>query len=129
MADIKSLRSPLGRARGLGSAHQGSHHWWVQRMTALALIPLLTWLVVSVALLAQQPYDMVRAWMSSPVTAVLLFLSIFNMFYHAWLGLQVITEDYLSKKSSRVAILIAIQGLVFLLGALCLFAILKIALG
>jgi len=129
MADIKSIRSPLGRARGLGSAHHGSHHWWVQRMTALALIPLLTWLVVSVALLAQQPYDMVRPWMSSPIAAVLLLLSVGNMFYHAWLGLQVITEDYISKKSSRVAILVAIQGLVYLLGALCLFAILKIALG
>ena len=129
MADIKSIRSPLGRARGLGSAHSGSHHWWAQRMTALALIPLMTWLVVSVALLAAQPYDIVRAWMSAPVTAVLLLLSVGNMFYHAWLGLQVIIEDYISKKTGRVSLLIAIQGAVVLCAALTLFAILKIALG
>lgn len=129
MADIESIRSPLGRARGMGSAHEGSHHWWVQRMTALALIPLLTWLVVSIALLAGQPYDFVRNWMSSPLAAVLLMLAVFNMFYHGWLGLQVVIEDYIAKKSSRVAILVCIQGAVIFCGALSMFAILKIALG
>jgi succinate dehydrogenase / fumarate reductase membrane anchor subunit len=133
MADIKSIRTPLqtplARARGMGSAHTGAHHWWVQRMTALALIPLCTWLVVSIALLSSQPYSLVRAWMTSPVTAVLLLLSIGNLFYHAWLGLQVVIEDYISKKSSRVVILISLQGVVVLTGALAAFAIIKIALG
>ncbi len=129
MADIKSIRSPLARALGMGSAHTGSHHWWAQRMTALALIPLSTWLAVSVALLSAQPYNMVRVWVSSPITAVLLLLSVSNLFYHAWLGLQVVVEDYISKKGTRLAILITIQALVVLTGALAAFAIIKIALG
>ncbi len=129
MANDPSIRTPLGRARGLGSAHDGSHHWWVQRMTAVALIPLLTWLAVSVALLSQQPFDIVRNWMASPITAVLLLLTIFNMFYHAWLGLQVIVEDYIAKKATRLALLILIQGAIWLGCAASLFAVIKIALG
>ena len=129
MADTGSIRSPLGRARGMGSAHTGSHHWWVQRMTALALIPLCSWLAVSVALLAAQPYDLVRGWMLSPITTVLLLLTVFNLFYHAWLGMQVVVEDYIARKPTRVAMLICMQGAMILCGALCMFAILKISLG
>lgn len=128
MADSSTLQTPLARARGLGSAKSGSHHWWVQRMTALALIPLSTWLAVSVALMAAQPFMVVRNWVASPITTVLLLLSVLNLFYHAWLGLQVVIEDYISRKPTRVALLISLQGLVFLLGALCLFAVLKISL-
>lgn len=129
MANPQSLQSPLGRARGLGSAKSGSHHWWVQRMTALALIPLSAWLAVSAALLSSQPYDIVRHWLTSPITAVLLTLTAVNMFYHAWLGLQVVIEDYISRKSTRVGLMIVLQGAVTLCGALCVFAILKISLG
>ena len=129
MAKEQSIRSPLGRARGMGSAHQGSHHWWQHKMTTVANMPLLAWAVLSVAMLAGQPYEVVRAWMTTPVTAVLLALTIVNLFLHCKLDMQLVIEDYIADKSIRLMTMLALQAAIILGGALSLFSIFKISLG
>lgn len=129
MVDIASIQSPLGRARGLGSAHTGSHHWWQHRMSMLANIPLAIWFAVSVALLSGQPYDVVRGWLMSPFTAVILMFTVFNFFLHAKLDIQLVVEDYIADKTVRLTTWLLIQSALWLCGALSLFAIIKIALG
>ena len=89
-----SLRSPLGRVRGLGSAKEGVAHWWAQRLTGLALVPLALWFVISVISLAGADHARTVAWIASPVPAVLLVLLIAATFYHAVLGLQVVVGFY-----------------------------------
>lgn len=125
----KHFKSPLGAARGMGSAHQGSHHWWQHKMTMVANIPLLTWAVISVALLAGQPYEIVRAWLMSPLTAVLFMLTIFNVFLHAKLDMQLVIEDYIADKSIRLGLMLFLQAAIIVAGALSLFSVFKIALG
>ena len=93
------LRSSLGRARGLGSAKEGVQHWWVQRMTALALVPLCLWFVASIVGLAGAPREEVVAWIGRPVPATLLLLLVAAGFHHSQLGLQVVIED---RKSTRL---------------------------
>lgn len=87
-------RSPLARARGLGSARQGAHEWWRQRVTSLALIPLMFWLAPSLARLPGTGYQEVLNWMAKPWNSILLLSLILIVFYHAMQGLQVIIEDY-----------------------------------
>ncbi|MCZ6509344.1 MAG: succinate dehydrogenase, hydrophobic membrane anchor protein, partial [Alphaproteobacteria bacterium] len=89
-----SLRSPLGRARGLGSAKSGTQHWWAQRLTAIALVPLTIWFVIAMVAATGSDYTTARAFIGNPVTAVLLVLLIVATFHHAQLGLQVVIEDY-----------------------------------
>lgn len=128
MADAPSLRSPLGRARGLGSAKEGVAHWWAQRVTALALIPLLLWFVVSVIALAGADYARTTAWIASPVPAVLLVVLIAATFYHAVLGLQVVIEDYIHPESLRIALILLVKAAAIVLAVAAIFAVLKIAL-
>jgi succinate dehydrogenase / fumarate reductase membrane anchor subunit len=116
----KSLRSPLGRARGLGSAKDGTHHWWAQRVTAIALVPLTVWFVASVIGLAGAPLIELQAWVASPVVAVLLLILVGATFQHARLGVQVVIEDYVHHEGVKVALL---------LGAIAAFSILKLAFG
>jgi succinate dehydrogenase / fumarate reductase membrane anchor subunit len=87
-------RTPLARARGLGSAKDGVHHWWVQRLTAIALIPLVVWFAVSLVMLSGADYPVVRAWIGSPLVMVMLILTIGIGLHHAQLGMQVVWEDY-----------------------------------
>lgn len=102
----KSLRSNLGRARGLGAAHEGVHHWWGQRMSALALIPLSLWLVASLVCNAGADYAVVSQWLSSPFTLGALGLTILITVYHAVLGLQVVVEDYIHAQPAKLILLI-----------------------
>ena len=88
-----SLRTPLSEVRGLGSAKEGTHHWWHQRLTALALIPLGIWFVISLIVFTGASHAEVAAWMGHPVNAGLLLLLIATTFYHLKLGLQVVIED------------------------------------
>lgn len=88
------LRTPLARARGLGSAREGVHHWWAQRLTAIALIPLVVWFAISLVMMSGADYGAVRAWIGSPVVMVLLILTIAVGLHHGQLGLQVVIEDY-----------------------------------
>jgi succinate dehydrogenase / fumarate reductase, membrane anchor subunit len=120
--------TPFKKAHGLGTVKTGVHHWLVQRMTAIALIPLTLWVVFSVATLVGKDYASVSAWFSKPVTVVLLTLFITTAYYHASLGLQVIIEDYIHHQASKIAALIAVKFVLLLLGTLSVLAILRLFL-
>ena len=122
-----SLRTDLGKVRGLGSAKEGTHHWWAQRLTAIALIPLVLWFVASVAGLAGADIGPVRAWIAQPVTAILLVLLIGVTFHHMQLGLQVVIEDYVHAEWLKIAGIILVKFAAVLLAAASAFAVLKIA--
>jgi succinate dehydrogenase / fumarate reductase membrane anchor subunit len=126
MAD---LRSPLHRVRGLGSAKEGTHHWWIERLTALALIPLVVWFVISIVSLSGADYAAVRAWVSSPVSMVLLVLTIGLTFLHGQLGLQVVIEDYIHVEWQKLTLLILVKGAALLLAVIGIIAIARIAFG
>lgn len=123
-----SLRSPLGRVRGLGTAKEGVSHWWAQRLTALALIPLTVWFVVSIAILTGADHAAVREWAGSPLVASLLILLIVAVFYHSYLGLQVVVEDYVHHEGFKVGGLIVIQGLSILLAVIGIVSVLRLLL-
>ncbi len=124
-----SLRSPLGRARGLGSAKSGTQHWWAQRLTALALVPLTIWFVIAIIAATGSDHANAVAFIGNPVTAVLLILLIVATFHHAQLGLQVVIEDYVHTKPLEIAALLAIKGLAIVLALAAIFAVLSIAFG
>lgn len=123
-----SLRSPLGRARGLGSAKDGTQHFWVQRVSAVALIPLSLWFVFSVAQLAGGDYGMVRHWVHAPSVAVTLVLFLATALYHSALGLQVVIEDYVSGDGAKLASLLLMKCAHAVIAAASIFAVLKVAL-
>ena len=124
-----SMRSPLGRVRGLGSAREGVGHWWAQRMTSLALIPLALWFVASLVTLTGADHATARAWIATPVPASLLVLLIVATFYHGALGLQVIVEDYVHHEGAKVAALIAVNAVSLLLGLTGVVAVLTVLFG
>jgi succinate dehydrogenase / fumarate reductase membrane anchor subunit len=117
----------IGRVRGLGSAHSGTHHWWHQRLTAGANLLLLTWLVASLFRLPLHDYSALVLWLSSPWVSVPLILATLSVFYHLRLGLQVVIEDY-QHDFSRIVGLVLINFFAIGGGALAIFAILKVAL-
>ena len=120
------MRSPLARVRGLGSSNDGIHHWWVQRMTGIALIPLVLWFVLYAVGLASADLATVKAWVGAHYNPVLLILLIICMFHHGQLGLQVVIEDYIHKESVKVTSLILVKGGALLLGACSAFAVLRL---
>jgi succinate dehydrogenase / fumarate reductase membrane anchor subunit len=122
-----SLRSDLGRVRGLGSAKEGAAHWWAQRVTAVALVPLLLWFVASVVALTGAGQTVVAAWIGQPVHAILLVLLVGAGLYHAQLGLQVVIEDYVHTKWLKLISIIAIKFAAVVIVAATVFAVLKIA--
>lgn len=124
-----SLRSPLGRARGLGSAKSGTQHWWAQRLTALALVPLAIWFVIAVITATGGSFAGARAFVGNPVNAVLLVLLIAATFHHAQLGLQVVIEDYVHTRWAELALLLAVKGAAIVLALAAIFAVLSIAFG
>jgi len=116
----------IGRVRGLGSAKQGSHHWWRHRLTAASNLLLITWLVVSLLRLPLYDYRALMLWLSSPWASVPLILATISVFYHLRLGLQVVIEDY-QHDFSRVVALILLNFYAIGGAALAIFALLKIA--
>ena len=118
------MRTPLGRARGLGSAKDGAQHWWHQRLTAFALLPLAVWFVVSLIILTDATYEDVIDWLSSPIVAGLMLLLIFAMFYHLKIGLQEVIEDYVHSKARKVASLVFVTFASITLGLACALAVL-----
>jgi succinate dehydrogenase / fumarate reductase membrane anchor subunit len=124
-----SLRTPLAEARGLGSAKEGVHHWWAQRLTALALVPLTLWFVAALVAVATADYATAVEWVSSPLVTVLLLLLIAATFYHAQLGMQVVFEDYIHTKSLKVAAIVVSRFAMIGLGLASAYAVLRIALG
>ena len=124
-----NLRTPLSKVKGLGSAKEGAQHWWNQRMTAIALVPLALWFSFSVALIAVADFTTVSAWISAPLNTVLMILAICVGFYHGYLGLQVIIEDYVAPEPLKIAMLIGIGLLAVLFVVLGVVSVLKISFG
>lgn len=122
------LQTPLRRALGLGSAKEGSGHWWVQRLTAVALVPLGLWFVFAVLGLDHGQHEIIRAWIAEPWHAVLLILLVLVLVYHSYLGLQVVIEDYVTG-GAKIASLIIVQFVHVLLGVGGIFAIVNISVG
>ncbi len=124
-----SLRSDLGRVKGLGSAKSGLEHWRLQRITALALVPLALWFVYALMSLVGAPYEAVVAWVAAPHITVLLLALIVALFWHAQLGLQVVLEDYIHAAWLQIAAQVAVRGACVLGALLGVVSILKISLG
>jgi succinate dehydrogenase / fumarate reductase, membrane anchor subunit len=124
-----SLRSPLGRVLGLGSAKDGTAHWWAQRVTAVALLPLTLWFVVSLLTLPGLDYETVRTWLSVPVTGFLALLLVAVLTYHSYLGTIVIIEDYVGSSGMKVLSLMVLRFLYVLAGGAAIFAILRVVFG
>jgi succinate dehydrogenase / fumarate reductase, membrane anchor subunit len=124
-----SLRSPLGRVLGMGAAKEGVHHWWHQRLTSLALVPLSIWFVVS--LLALPGYDRATlvVWMSHSWTALLLILFVLVAAWHSQLGVRVVIEDYVHGAGSKTLLLVLVTFLHVLLAGAGVLAVLRIVLG
>lgn len=121
--------SPLSRARGLGAAKEGVGHWWIQRVTAVALLPLLIWLVLALALLDGFDYAALIEWVRQPVNAILLIATVLALFWHSALGLQVIFEDYIDTKGLRMAVIVVTNFIHALSAIVSIFAVLKLSLG
>jgi succinate dehydrogenase / fumarate reductase membrane anchor subunit len=133
MADAKALkieimRSYLGRARGLGTASAGFRHWWVTRLTSLALIPLTLWFVFSLVQLNGAPYADVRAWAGSPLHATLLLALIAATFQHMHLGVQTVAEDYIHTDAIRLTLVLGVKAASALLALAAAIAVLKLAI-
>ena len=124
-----NLQTPLGRARGLGSAKAGTKHWWAQRVTAIALIPLTIWFVVAMISATGNDYNNAQQFIGNPINAILFILLIVATFHHAQLGLQVVIEDYVHNKAMEIGLLIITKGTVIVLGLSSVFAVLSITFG
>lgn len=122
------LQTPLGRVRGLGSAKNGTHHWYMQRVTSIALLPLTLWFAFSLAGLAGAPYERVAAWAARPLNATLLVLTIAISFHHTAAGMQVVLEDYIRPDSRRRLAILAVQGSCLVLAVLGVLSVLRLAL-
>jgi succinate dehydrogenase / fumarate reductase membrane anchor subunit len=123
------LRTPLSRARGLGSARQGVHHWWAQRITAVALIPLVAWFAISLIMMSGADYAVVRAWIGSPVVMVLLTLTIVIGLHHGQLGMQEVVEDYVHSEGMKLALIVLLRFTAVFFGLAAIVAILRIGFG
>jgi len=124
-----SLRSPLGKVLGTGSAKQGTHHWWAQRLTSVALVPLSVWFVVSLLSLPSHDHATVVAWMGQSWTAVLLVLLVLVGAWHSQLGLRVVVEDYVHGAPARTVTLVLLMFAHVLLAGAGVVAVLRVALG
>ncbi len=124
-----SMQNPLARVRGLGSAKKGVHHWWLQRLTALALVPLSLWFIYSLVVITGAEYATVIAWLSQPLNAVLMLLFVFSLYCHAVLGVQVVIEDYIKPEWQKITCLILINFLAWIAGLSATISVLKIYLG
>jgi succinate dehydrogenase / fumarate reductase membrane anchor subunit len=126
---VTPLRSPLGRAIGLGSAKEGVEHWWLQRITAVALVPLSLWFVIAIIRLVGADSDSVRDWVGNPLPATMLVLLLIATFYHASLGLQVVIEDYIHAELTKLGLVIIVRLGCVALAVAGMFAVLSMAVG
>jgi succinate dehydrogenase / fumarate reductase, membrane anchor subunit len=126
---MKSLRSPLGVVSGLGSAKGGAHHWWMQRLTSIALVPLTVWFTVSILSLPSLDHVTVVSWMAQSWTSLLLILLVLVATYHSQLGVRVVVEDYVHNSGMRTLTLVTLTFAHTLLAVAGVFAILKVAFG
>ena len=128
MSNSPQLRSKLGRVRGLGSTREGVHHWWAQRMSAMALLPLSLWFIYALISLTGSDYYAFQTWASEFGNSVFLVLLLVAMFHHAQLGLQVVIEDYVHSELWKMGMLLFVKYGSVLFAASGIFAVLKISL-
>ncbi|GBE44544.1 succinate dehydrogenase/Fumarate reductase transmembrane subunit [bacterium BMS3Bbin10] len=126
MAD---MRTPLNKVRGLGSAKEGADHFWRQRVSALANIPLTLFLVATIALLAGKDHAQVAAYLGSPLAAIAMLALIVSATVHMRLGMQVIIEDYVNGEGAKILTLVANTFFTIMVGLACVYAIIKLSLG
>jgi succinate dehydrogenase / fumarate reductase membrane anchor subunit len=124
-----SLMTPLNRVLGLGTAKGAAEHWWLQRVTAVALLPLGLWFAYELLTLPGFDYASVVAWVREPATSILLVLLVVAVGYHSSLGIQVVVEDYVTGKGLRAATLMASTLAHVALSVAAVFSVLKIAFG
>ncbi len=121
-----NYQTPLARARGLGSAREGSHHWWRQRVTAVALFPLTLWFAVAVSQLPSADHAAVVRWVASPWNSLLLLSFILLSLYHAMLGLQTVMEDYVHHDGLKIVGMLGVRLVSAFLALASVFAVLRI---
>ena len=120
-------RSPIARARGLGSAKEGVQHWWAQRLTAIALVPLTIWFVAGVVGLSGASHAQAAAWIGHPLNATLMILALGLVFHHGQLGLQVVIEDYVHAEGAKLILLIGVKLIALALALAGILAVLRLA--
>jgi len=123
------VKSPLNQVIGLGSAKEGTSHWWHQRLTAVAMLPLGLWFIASMAAQDLRSHAAVVAWISQPLTAILLSLTVVCLIYHSFLGVRVVLEDYVGGSGKKVVALLLSSFAHAFLVAVCIFSIFRIAFG
>ena len=121
-------RSPLAKVRGLGSAKAGTSHWWMQRVTAVALIPLSFWLIIFLNLSLNAPYQEMVEWLASPLNTLGMVAWVLAVFYHAALGLQVVIEDYIAAEGIKIVAVWTVNLSFLLLALAALIAVFRILL-
>jgi succinate dehydrogenase / fumarate reductase, membrane anchor subunit len=121
------MQSPLARVRGLGSAKEGVEHWWVQRVTSVALVPLVIWFVFAIPTLAGADHAAFSSWIGQHGNLVLMILLVGVLFHHAQLGLQVVIEDYIHAEGTKVASILAVKLLAILCAVSSVLAMLRVA--
>lgn len=120
------FRTTLGAVKGLGSAKDGVHHWWMQRVTAVALAPLVLWFMASLLKLGSSDVGAISAWLASPFNAILLLLFSGAMLYHGMLGMQVVIEDYVHTGWKKLFLLLFFKFLFWILGAMIVFSVFQL---
>jgi succinate dehydrogenase / fumarate reductase membrane anchor subunit len=121
-------RAPLAKARGLGSAKSGAHHWWMQRVTAVVLIPLSFWLVIFLNLTFTAPYQQIVVWLASPINSIAMITWIVMVCYHAALGLQVVIEDYVAASGAKIVTVWLVNLTMLVLAVTALLGVFHITL-
>ncbi|MEM7664294.1 MAG: succinate dehydrogenase, hydrophobic membrane anchor protein [Pseudomonadota bacterium] len=119
----------IGKVRGLGSSHDGAHHWLVQRFTAISNLLLMSWLLISFLALGDLSYTSVSTWIAQPIPATAMILLVISLFWHARMGLQVLIEDYVHDGGSKFAALTALNIAIIGGGAFAVFSVARLAFG
>lgn len=124
-----AMQSSLGRVRGLGSAKEGVGHWWAQRVTAIALVPLTIWFVIAVIPLIGVDLATFQEWLGVFGNALMMTLLLIALFYHAHLGMEIVITDYVHQEAALIITLLVVRLLLFALAASGVLAIILVALG
>jgi succinate dehydrogenase / fumarate reductase, membrane anchor subunit len=125
---MSSMRTPLSRVRGLGSAKKGTEHFWLQRVTALANIPLMLFLIATLVTHVGADYETMRGFIANPIVSVVFLLLICSALWHMRLGLQIVIEDYVHGEFTKLLAIVVNNFFTLIIGVSCALAVLKIAL-